>query len=444
MNQDNNKSKDEHNEKKVKKHKRKKTNKNTFENKKENTEVFINKEEKNSKSNRSNKNSSYYFGFKEVIVIILLAIFLGLFVGSFVTYKKYRDIDGNCADKKAEFVSVYNDIINDYYGDLNIDKLSDDAVEGMIKGLNDPYASFLDEETAQSYNEDLNGGYVGIGIEITSEGSNYLTVVSVYEDSPASKSGILVGDQIVSFDGVNYSKDQISELTYKIKSLNKGDKKGLTILRDGKTLGLEITLDNIEFTSVSSSVVSKNDKKIGLFQINSFTANTYKQFLEKYEEIKDENIDAIVVDLRYNGGGYLSSASDIATLFLNKGDIIYKKYDGKKEENIINENEKKIDLPVVVLINECTASGSEVFASALRENNGTTLVGTKTYGKGTIQKLQALSSGKYFKYTVMEWLTSEGNKVEGVGIVPDIEIVNDEKSDVDLELDKALEIASEK
>lgn len=405
-------------------------------------EVKTLEEKKERKVENTSKGKTHcYCEFKSIIVILVITSLLGVFIGSYITYKWYDDKLDEEKNNKSELEIVLEDVKKNYYGDLDLDKLSSSSLKGMIEGLNDRYGQFLGKEDTLSYNETLNGFFTGIGVEVTSVDKENQTVVVVYEDSPAYKSGIKVGDQMVSMDGIGYTKDQIPEMTYAIKSSKIGDKKTFGILRDGQMLTLEITLEKITVDSVYSSIIEQDGKVIGLIGINNFASNTYEQFKEKYNELKEKGINSLIIDLRSNQGGYISGAVDIASMFLDKGDIIYQKKDNKGTVKVVNKKEKKIDVPVVLIVNPCTASSSEMLASSLSENLGSEIVGEKTYGKGTIQKYMILNDETSLKYTVGEMLTPKGKTIEQIGIVPTYEVAWVEESDADDQLAKAIEIA---
>lgn len=419
--------------------------------KKENKEKIVQEHSENAKLEekaevikskpKKNKNK-YSFGTLEVVIVMITMTLFGLFLGSYVTYKKYNTKDSeenSIKENEEQLKEIYRTIVDEYYGDVDQEKIFDNAIKAMVENLEDPYAFFLDENAALDLDEELSGTFIGLGIEVTNASEDFNTVVTVYKDSPASKAGILPGDKIIGMDSKNYSVDEMQDLIYAIKASKKGTKKVFTILRDNEERTIEVELGEVEVDSVSTYTVDKNDKKVGVITICNFASNTAEQFLAKYEELKKEGIDAMVIDLRGNSGGYLSSATAVSSLFLDKGAILYKKTDGKVTQDIINENNKKIDLPVVLLVNECTASSAEVFASSLNENIGTDIVGMETYGKGLIQKLIPINGGKYIKFSTQEWLTSKGEKVEGAGIKPTVEIDWDENSQYDVQLDKAID-----
>ena len=412
-------------------------------NKKEETKVL---EEKNIEAiNDDTKKNKDGYKLSEVIILMVVTLIVGLFFGSYFTYKKYTNDNIDCSDidkDSAEIIKVYNDILANYYGDVDKETLTDSAIKGMVYSLNDPYAMFLDSRNAIEFDEDLSGTFTGFGVEIRTNENNQIEIVTIFEGSPAEKAGLQVGDIITKMDSKEYPGDTMTNLIYEIKSSKIGTVKKIEILRNGEAIEKSITLDKIEVSSVYASKVEKNGKNVGIFQITNFAENTYDQFLKEYKKLEKEGIDSIVIDLRQNGGGYLSSANSLLSLFLDKDMVAYQRTDGVNTEEVVNDFEKKINKPVVLLVDCGTASSSEVFVSSMIDNLNVKVVGQKTYGKGTIQKLITLLNGRYIKFTVQEWLTPKGNKIEGVGITPTYEVSCDETCGSDNQLDKAIEIAA--
>ena len=412
-------------------------------NKKEEIKVL---EEKNIETiNDDTKKNKDGYKLSEVIILMVVTLIVGLFFGSYFTYKKYTNDNIDCSDidkNSAEIIKVYNDILANYYGDVDKETLTDSAIKGMVYSLNDPYAMFLDSRNAIEFDEDLSGTFIGLGVEIRVNDNNQIEILTIYEGSPAEKNGLQVGDIITKMDSKEYQGDKMFDLVYEIKSSKIGTVRKIEILRNGETIEKNITLDKIVVSSVYASKIEKNGKNIGIFQITNFAENTYDQFLKEYEKLEKEGIDSIVIDLRQNGGGYLSSANSLLSLFLDKDMVAYQRTDGTNTEEVVNDFKKKINKPVVLLVDCGTASSSEVFASSMIDNLNVKVVGQKTYGKGTIQKLITLLDGRYIKFTVQEWLTPKGNKIEGVGITPTYEVSCDETCGSDNQLDKAIEIAA--
>ena len=378
---------------------------------------------------------------------MIVTTLLGLFIGSYFTYSKYNGRRASCKSVRKdmeEIASVYDDIVNDFYGEIDKDEIKKSAIVGMVNGLGDKYSAYIDNDAATSLEEELKGKFVGLGVQITGNDKGQVYVMSVFEGSPADTFGIKPLDIITKVDNEEYTSDKINEMSKKIKSSKPGDKKTFEIMRDGKTLTIEVTLDEVILKSVNSYHVSRKDKQIGIMVISTFAENTYDQVVEEYKKLKEVGISSLVLDFRGNGGGYLTSANDIASLFLDKDMVIYRKTDGDKTEIIKNDKDKVIDIPVVLLVDGATESGSELVVSSLHENLNSEIVGTRTYGKGLVQKLQNIGEEKFIKYSVQEWLTSKGEKVEGVGIATTIEIGFDESLEYDNQLETAIDIAANK
>lgn len=408
------------------------------------------KEEKKRKRNHKkidekiveDKKTKNHFEMWEVVIIMVITTLLGLFIGSYVVYKKYNNSSIKCNKVDSgvnSIISVYEGLVKEYYGEIDEDKLADYAIYGMLQGLGDPYAEYISKDNSIQMDEELNGMYIGLGVEVSNDNNN-VRIVSMANDSPAAKSGIQVGDIIVSCDGKKVSYDVLNDFIKGIKTSKVGDKKVIEVLRNGESIRYTIALDVIELKSVYSNLESN----IGFITISNFANNTYSQFVEEYEKLKESNIKGLVIDLRGNHGGYTNSAYSIASMFLNKDDVIFVKTDGSKIEKVVNEYEKVIDMPLVILIDGYTASSAEILVASLKDNIDVTLVGTKTYGKGTVQKIESIGEGRYIKYTTQEWLTPKGKKVNGVGITPDVIVPIDDLLDYDVQYNKAMEIIKNK
>lgn len=397
------------------------------------------------KVTKENKKEHNSFKLWEVVVVMIVTLLVGLFIGSYATYSKYGSDNVNYSPYELKEVhSVYKNIMLDYYKKVDQGKLNDYAILGMLYSLGDNHAALIDKYDGQRLDEDLNGNFIGLGVEIIGKENGDIEVVSVFKDSAAFKNDIKVGDIVVEVNSKPYNASTINEMTYKIKNSKVGDTVQFTIKRGNETLKKKVTLEQVELESVSYTTHINGDKKVGVITISKFALNTYEQFDDAYKKLKEQGVQSLVIDLRNNAGGYLSSASKVLSLFLNKGDVIYQRSSSDVVEKVLNDSDKKITIPVVLLVNENTASSAEIFVSSLVDNLGVTVVGTKTYGKGTIQKLYELSDGRYVKFTVQEWLSAKGKKVDGVGIIPDVLVQVDKNANFDNQLTKAIEVAQNK
>lgn len=389
-------------------------------------------------------------GFKvlEVIIIMAITVVLGIFIGAFFTSAKLDQRKVTCKVIREDvqaFVDVYDDLVNDYYKTVDKEELMNSAINGMVYSLEDQHSMYVSPKAAKQYEEELAGSFIGIGVEVIATDEYYPVVKKVMDNSPAKEAGLLEGDVIKKVDGKDVTGMDLSSVVALIKVGKVGDKVKLTIARNTVEQDIAITKGNIELFSVTGSTEEKDGKKIGIITIDTFAQNSYIQFRNVYEKIEKENVVGLVIDVRGNGGGYLSSAKEIASLFLDKGAAIYQKDTKGEIEVTYNENEKVIDLPVVFIADRGSASASELLILALAENREVTVVGTRTFGKGSIQKLLETSNGGLVKYTAQHWLSPKGNSIDGVGIEPKIEVETTEKyrneptRENDVQLDKALE-----
>lgn len=415
---------------------------------KDENKIEIKEEIEKSKEIKPSKNM---FNTVEVIVIMVITALFGALIGSAVTY--FRDNGGlRVYDKNIkELISTYDEVIDNYYGEINNDELLESGIRGMIDYLNDPYSSYLDSEISEEFNEKLEGEYIGLGAEISlNVQTNILTVVTIFDNSPAQKSGLKEGDIIYKIEDKDISELAIEEITEIIKGDEVGTKVNLNVKRKEEELVIEFERGTVELTSVTGEIIEKDNKKIGLVTIEVFAKNSYKQFKNVVEDLQKQGAEYLILDVRDNNGGYLTTVKSIAEMFLDKKDVIFIVKDNEGEEKQLATKKKVIDIPTVVLINGGSASASEILAAALNENLGIDLVGLKTYGKGTVQKTKTLSTGAIIKYTIQEWLTPSGKSIDDDGISPTVEIEMDEKyydnptKENDSQLQKAIEIVLKK
>ena len=307
-----------------------------------------------------------------------------------------------------------------YIGEINEEKMIDSAIKGYIAGLGDPYTEYLTKEEMQEFTEDTQGEYVGIGIYTTNDTEkNAIVVLRTIGNSPANKAGLLTGDIITKVNDVSYKGEQLSEAVKQMKGKAGTDVK-ITILRNNQEMEFNITRENIKISHVSSDVL---ENSIGYIKISSFEGECADEFKEKYNEIKNKNIKSLIIDLRYNGGGIVNEALEIADLMVPKDDILLITKDKNEEEEITKaKKDQEINIPIVVLVNEYSASASEILAGILKEDINATLIGKKTYGKGVIQTVYTLSDRSGLKITTNEYYTPKRNKINKVGIEPTIEV----------------------
>lgn len=390
------------------------------------------------------------YSFKEVVVIMFFSLGLGFFaclsfVKIFNNGRSYMALSNDL----SKFVDTYYAIKDNYYGELDNEKLVDSAIKGMISAVGDEYTSYSDTDDADNFKQTVSGIYEGIGCTVGVNLDNKIVVVDMFKDSPAEKAGLKVGDIIIKIDGEDFVGKSSTDMSNYVKS-SKNSKVVLTIIRDEETMELDVERKKIEIPYVSGEVITKDDMKIGYIDISLFSSTIYDQFKRELEELEKENISGLVIDVRGNSGGYLSGVTDILNLFLKKGDVIYQLESGNKKQIKKDTTKEKRDYPVAVLVNGGSASASEILASVIKESYNGYVVGTKTYGKGTVQQTTTLPDGSMVKYTVQKWLTPNGNWVNEVGVEPtdtvelDISYAENPIMENDNQLQKALELVTKK
>lgn len=393
------------------------------------------------------KRNKTTYGLIEVIIFSFIFMLFGIVLGFLLTYGKDPYTGKKLPKSIEEFISTYENIKENYYGELDEQKLIDAAISGMVSTIDDPYSSYMDESSADEFNEEITGSYVGIGVTIDySENTNKVIVVN--PGDAADKAGMQVGDIIIKVDGTDVSNLFGDDLANLIRG-EEGTKVKVTVKRGEEEVDLNIKRSKIDIISVTSKTVNNNDKKVGIIKISSFSSNTYGQFEKELKKLEKDNIDSLVIDVRDNLGGQLSQARKILNLFFDKKTVLFQIKDSSETVKIKGTDNKTRDYPVAVIINNSSASASEVVAACFKDNyKKAYIVGDNSFGKGTVQKTVNLKSGSKIKYTVQKWLTPKGDWVEGEGIKPKYKVSNDENyynnpvDENDKQLKKAIELVS--
>lgn len=397
----------------------------------------LRKEKREKKRSKEEKNevfslkeqiiSMIYF---EIIGAILCLLVLFALSGGKNYFRLYKELN--------KLINIYDTITSNYYGDLDKEEIIDSAIESMMNSIGDDYTNYTDDDASENPLEKLEGSYEGIGLSVSTTMDKEIIVASVFKDGPAAKAGIEVNDIIIKVDGYDFSNKTSDEMaTYIKKSSN--STVDLTIRRNNEEKEMTVTREKVEIPSVSSTVITKDDKKIGYIDISIFSAVTYNQFKKQLEALEKENIEGLVIDVRSDTGGYLTCVTDISKLFLKKGQIIYQLKDDNITEKIKDTTKEHRQYPIVVLINDESASASEILAAAIKESYGGIVVGTPSFGKGTVQKTQILKDGSMIKYTTQNWLTPNGNWINEVGVKPTIEVELDLSQNSDNQLEVAID-----
>lgn len=395
---------------------------------------------------------------KFVITIVVILAFAGTFLlgfgsaasisggwlGQQITAIRFGGSKQSAIDFNL-YWDTWNRVHRDYVGDINDQSLLYSSIKGMVNGLNNPYTIFLDPAEAKRFKEDVTGEFSGIGVEIGMK-DKVLTVIAPLDDTPAQKAGLKNGDIIAKIGEKDTSaitiddavslirgpKDTVVKLTVLPKSSN--DLKELEIRRD------TITIKSVKFEIKNNS--------IGYLHITQFSQDTPNEVRKALDDMKDKKISGIILDLRNNPGGYLDGAQQVASQFISAGVVVSEQEkNGSKKDLYTTQDPVFPDLPMVVLVNNGSASASEIVAGAVQDRGRAKLVGEKTFGKGSVQSVEKLAGGASLKITVAKWLTPLGRQIDGEGIKPDVEVKlspADESAGKDPQLDKALELVSAK
>jgi len=327
------------------------------------------------------------------------------------------------APERREFQKLYQayDELNaNYFDDIDQEVLVNGAINGMIDALGDPYSDYMNQEEAAQFQESISSSFQGIGAEIQ-ERNGFILVVSPIKNSPAEKAGLLPNDKIIAVDGESIQGMSASEAVLLIRG-EKGTEVILTIQRGEVSEPIEIPIvrDEIPIETVYADMLEGN---VAHIQITSFSENTYQELLAAMSEMEEEGMEALVLDVRQNPGGLLSSAIEISNLFVEDGKPLFQTQEkGKQAEIYAATGGTKVDVPVTLLIDGGSASASEILAAAMNESAGTQLVGVNTFGKGTVQTANNLPDGSNMKFTTAKWLTPDGNWIHEKGIAPNVKV----------------------
>lgn len=381
------------------------------------------------------------FGLKEVVGIVIITAVVGFLTGFLV---KQEDTKTTLSHYEEELLSNYQYILTNYYKNVDARDLVSVAIKGMIDYLDDPYADYISSNDIDNFNLLINGEYEGIGIQISYNEENEVVITYVFPDSSADQAGLEAGDIFVKINDETVLEMSLDEIKNLISTFN-DEEFNITYKRDGNEYQTKLKREKVTIESVQTKIFEKNDSKIGYIKLSNFATNSYQQFNDKLENLEKDNIDSLIIDLRDNTGGELETVENIVSLFIPKGKVIYQMKDKGQITKTYSESDTERNYPIVVLVNEYSASASELMTGALKEIYGATIIGINTYGKGTAQKVVTLDNGERYKFTTKEWLTAKGNSIEGVGIEPTIRIEQPEKyymdpiEENDEQLNRALE-----
>ena len=355
---------------------------------------------------------------------------------------------GSGQDKKlAEITSL---IQNNYYQDVSHEQIEEGVLHGAVLALGDPYSAYMNVEEKQSYNESLEGAYVGIGVLTTFNSDWQAVIAQVYNNSPAQKAGLQKGDIFVAVDGQKInttSTKDLQEVTGKIRG-EAGTSVEITIERNGQEMSFTVQREEVHITYVTSRMLANN---IGYIKIDEFSGSALEEYQQAVAQLQEQGMHAMILDLRDNPGGFVDYAVEIADELLPQATIISVR-DKNGNEKQYTSDSKSMDFPMAVLVNQNSASASEILTVALKENQRAAIIGEKTYGKGIIQSHFNLSWGGYLKLTTASYYSPDGNAIHEVGVMPDIEVSLPEEiqndpslltDETDTQLQKAIEVLTQ-
>lgn len=370
---------------------------------------------------------------KTIIAVLLIAIISSISTLGLIYYALGFNEQG--FSNLMRFITAYRFIETKYVNDINDVKLIDGAIDGMVKSLNDPHSNYLSPKMYKTLMEQTEGSFAGIGVVMGMDNEQKIHIVGIMENSPGQKAGLQEGDEILAVDGVPVTQMAFDEVAAHVRG-QAGTDVVLTIMRDNANQDITITRDNIKLKTVGHKMLDNN---IGYIQIVSFSEDTANEFNEAYNDLKNQGMKALVLDLRNNPGGLLTTCVEIAKKLVPKGEIVsIVDKQGKKET--YSSSLETPEYPLAVLINKNSASASEILSGAIQDTKAGTIIGNTSYGKGSVQTILPMFEDDAVKLTIAKYYTPSGRSIDGTGITPDIEINLDENATLDTQLDKALEV----
>ena len=389
---------------------------------------------------------------KIVVIMVILLIITNVMtfgISQFVRVQGLASVMGIDSDT-FKIMEVRDFIESNYLRDIDEENFIDGQLKGMVQSLEDPYSVYMTAEEYSSFTQETSGIYAGIGVIVTPGEDGYITIVSAIEDTPGEKAGLRTGDRISHVDGIEYFGDEMDQAVNVMKG-EPSTEVTLTIVRgtngDYDTFDVDIVREEIRLVTVKSQAIDD----IGYMRITSFDEITYDDFSTQLEEIENSNAKGLIIDLRNNPGGLLDVTAEIADDLLGEGDIVYTETkDGQRQ--YLQSGKSYNDIPLVVLVNEGSASASEILSGAIQDHGRGEIIGTTTFGKGVVQTVKGLGDGSGIKLTISQFFTPNGNVIHEVGVVPDIvvelnedvETIGIENLEGDNQLQRALEVIRQK
>lgn len=370
---------------------------------------------------------------KTIIAVLLIAIISSISTLGLIYYALGFNEQG--FSNLMRFITAYRFIETKYVNDTDDVKLIDGAIDGMVKSLNDPHSNYLSPKMYKTLMEQTEGSFAGIGVVMGMDNEQKIHIVGIMENSPGQKAGLQEGDEILAVDGVPVTQMAFDEVAAHVRG-QAGTDVVLTIMRDNANQDITITRNNIKLKTVGHKMLDNN---IGYIQIVSFSEDTANEFNEAYNDLKNQGMKALVLDLRNNPGGLLTTCVEIAKKLVPKGEIV-SIVDKQGNKETYSSSLEAPEYPLVVLINKNSASASEILSGAIQDTKAGTIIGNTSYGKGSVQTILPMFEDDAVKLTIAKYYTPSGRSIDGTGITPDIEINLDENATSDTQLNKALEV----
>jgi carboxyl-terminal processing protease len=361
---------------------------------------------------------TFYF----IMLVFTLILFTAGLTVFALTFGDEKAVEVSSPERREfeKLYAAYDQLQQEYYEDIDNEQLVNGAINGMIESLDDPYSDYMNQEEASQFLEGISSSFQGIGAEIQ-ERNGYINIVTPIKNSPAEKAGLKPGDTITEVDGESIQGFSASEAVMLIRG-EKGTEVTLTVQRGEMADPIKVTIvrDEIPIETVYAEMIGDN---VAHIQVTSFSENTYEELLGAISDMEEQGMKAMVMDVRQNPGGLLTTALDISSLFIDEGEELFEvQSKGEEPEIYMSSPGTKVKVPVTLLIDGGSASASEILAGAMNESGDVKLVGEKTFGKGTVQTANDMEDGSNLKFTTAKWLTPDGNWIHEKGIEPDVKV----------------------
>jgi carboxyl-terminal processing protease len=407
----------------------------------------LKKKETKNEDKKSKKENKPGFSLLNIIVIVIISSVVSAVTTGVIVTNNYKSKSGFSYndllhdENLTEFLNVYSSILSDYYEKIDTKQMLDNAISAMLNYLGDSYTTYLNTDQSKSLAEKLEGSYKGIGVTISDR-----TIKEVTKNSPAEKAGLQVNDEFISINGADVTSKSSSDIASMIKNNDKVDKVTIVVKRGTEQKTFTIETSSLYVPAITYHMV--DGTKIGYIYISIFSNTLTEQVQSALNDLQSQGMEKLIIDVRDDTGGYLSSAEKVASIFMNKDATIYSLENKGGTTIYKDKTEDHTNYPIVILINNQTASASEILTAALIDSYGAKTVGVTSYGKGKVQQTMTLTDGSMAKYTSAKWLRPNGECIDGVGIKPDYQVEMDIKKDeqgnvlsvTDTQLAKAIEI----